>query len=86
MTSCSGSCENELIVINHVYEQPVWLDVTFAEASVIAGQSVITIFDIKLILIQKHLQHVLQQVQIFSLLVDALQIFRQLLTTKVASL
>ena len=57
MTSCSGSCENELTEIDHVYEQPVWLDVAFAESCVITSQCVITVFYIKLRLFQKHLRY-----------------------------
>lgn len=62
MTSCSGSCENKCIMIDHVYEQPVWLNVTFAESNVITGQRVITVFGVKNGLLQQLLQYVLQQV------------------------
>lgn len=42
--SGAGQSQNEHIVFDAVDEQPVWLDVAFAMADSIAGQSVVSVF------------------------------------------
>lgn len=42
--SGAGQSQNEHIVFDAVDEQPVWLDVAFAMADPIAGQSVVSVF------------------------------------------
>ena len=44
VASGAGQSQNEHIVFDAVDEQPVWLDVTFAMADPIAGQSVVSVF------------------------------------------
>lgn len=44
MAAGAGQSQNEHIVFDAVDEQPVWLDVAFAMADPIAGQSVVSVF------------------------------------------
>lgn len=60
MRTSSGSGENQLLPINRIDEQPIWFNVTFTKAYVIACECVIMVTFVKLHAVHKLLKHVME--------------------------
>lgn len=60
MRTGSGSGKNQLLPINRIDEQPIWFNVTFTKARVIACECVIMVTFVKLHVVRKLLKHIME--------------------------
>ena len=56
--------KDEPILMDPVHKQPIGLDVAFAEAGIISGQRMILVYGRKLFAGGKHLNYLIQQVNV----------------------
>lgn len=68
MRTGSGSGKNQLLPINRIDEQPIWFNVTFTKARIIACERVVTISFIELHAVRKLLEYIMERPKVITTL------------------
>lgn len=68
MRTGSGSGKNQLLPINRIDEQPIWSNVTFTKARIIACERVVTISFIELHAVRKLLEYIMECTKVITTL------------------